>query len=24
VPARRIPVFRSGKGLKGALNDGEV
>lgn len=21
VPARRIPVFRSGKGLKGALND---
>jgi DNA-binding protein HU-beta len=22
VPARRIPVFRSGKGLKGALNVG--
>jgi DNA-binding protein HU-beta len=21
VPARRIPVFRSGKGLKGSLND---
>lgn len=21
VPARRIPVFRSGKGLKGALNE---
>ena len=24
VPARRIPVFRSGKGLKSALNDAEV
>jgi nucleoid DNA-binding protein len=23
VPARKIPVFRSGKGLKGALNDGD-
>ena len=22
VPARRIPVFRSGKGLKSALNEG--
>ncbi len=22
VPARRIPVFRSGKGLKNALNEG--
>jgi DNA-binding protein HU-beta len=22
VPARRIPVFRAGKGLKNALNDG--
>lgn len=24
VPGRRIPVFRSGKGLKSALNDGEA
>ncbi len=23
VPARKIPVFRSGKGLKGALNQGK-